>query len=351
MNKVNNRTTIRFWANSFWGNFPVKLSIIFVCFTVQIIGQNLIPNPGLEEFSGTSKRTSTMFSSLKHWYCVNTGSPDLLSKKVNMYGKREPYEGSFYCGLILYDEDNPNYREYIGVRLADPLIRDSLYRLSFMVSAGQKSRYLIDRLGICFEKDSIFGSDDSPLKQVPKILTPEMVPVGDTAGWSKLIFPYRALGGECFLTIGNFQTDENVKLLPLSARVPFRLVYMYLDGFELTPTFKNPMNRHIEDFTIKPKPVRLTTKNVTGEKLFVPNLITPNEDGYNDYFFIPGLPPYSGLIIFNNRRKVVYQTRHYRNDWSGKDLQEGKYSYELTLSDGNIILGSFELAKKKQKGE
>lgn len=72
----------------------------------------------------------------------------------------------------------------------------------------------------------------------------------------------------------------------------------------------------------------------------VPNVITANGDGVNDYFIIAGLAPNSKLIILNRWGNVVYTSDNYNNNWDGRDksglyVTGGVYTYVLELPDGN----------------
>jgi gliding motility-associated-like protein/uncharacterized repeat protein (TIGR01451 family) len=65
--------------------------------------------------------------------------------------------------------------------------------------------------------------------------------------------------------------------------------------------------------------------------LIVPNVFTPNGDGINDTFFIPGLDTYSEneITIINRWGNDVYEKKNYKNDWTGNGLVEGTYFYIL----------------------
>jgi gliding motility-associated-like protein/uncharacterized repeat protein (TIGR01451 family) len=72
---------------------------------------------------------------------------------------------------------------------------------------------------------------------------------------------------------------------------------------------------------------------VSGEEVFIPNVITPNGDGKNDEFKIIDVSRYpnSSLFIYNRWGNMVYQTKNYANNWNGSGLSEGTYYYILKL--------------------
>ena len=73
--------------------------------------------------------------------------------------------------------------------------------------------------------------------------------------------------------------------------------------------------------------------------LKVPNAFTPNGDGLNDRFEIPGLASYpeNRLVVFNRWGNEVFSAKPYNNDWGGASLGEGTYYYivELRLPNGH----------------
>jgi len=65
----------------------------------------------------------------------------------------------------------------------------------------------------------------------------------------------------------------------------------------------------------------------------IPNVITPNGDTENEYFFIPKLDlyPENSLKIINRWGEQVYEKINYTNDWNANGLQTGVYYYSLYL--------------------
>lgn len=79
--------------------------------------------------------------------------------------------------------------------------------------------------------------------------------------------------------------------------------------------------------------------------IYIPNIFTPNEDGFNDTFFIRNLPAGAELVITNRWGKQVYETSDYKNDWDGKDVGDGIYFYKLKGTEGDALTGWVEVLR------
>ncbi len=66
-------------------------------------------------------------------------------------------------------------------------------------------------------------------------------------------------------------------------------------------------------------------------ELKVPNVFTPNGDGFNDHFEIRNLDSYvsNELVIYNRWGRKVYEASNYQNSWDGGGLNNGVYYYVL----------------------
>lgn len=82
------------------------------------------------------------------------------------------------------------------------------------------------------------------------------------------------------------------------------------------------------------------------EEIAIPNVFTPNGDGYNDYFHVGNITGYNTrryVRIFNRWGKTVFESENYDNytpgnvwygeDKSGKELSDGVYFYSIELYD------------------
>jgi gliding motility-associated-like protein len=72
--------------------------------------------------------------------------------------------------------------------------------------------------------------------------------------------------------------------------------------------------------------------------VFVPNVFTPNDDSYNQYFEITNIGLYkdSRLLIVDRWGKTVFEANGYQNDWNGGDVTSGIYYYMLNLNRNDL---------------
>ncbi|MEL6989251.1 MAG: gliding motility-associated C-terminal domain-containing protein, partial [Bacteroidota bacterium] len=72
----------------------------------------------------------------------------------------------------------------------------------------------------------------------------------------------------------------------------------------------------------------------------VPNAFSPNGDGKNDFWVIPGIEDFEfrRATVVNRWGDIVFQSNEYNNDWGGtykgNPLPEGTYYWILELQDG-----------------
>jgi len=81
------------------------------------------------------------------------------------------------------------------------------------------------------------------------------------------------------------------------------------------------------------------------DALFIPNLITPNNDGKNDIFEIKGLPPQSRLKVVNRWGESIYSSDNYNNLWKATEVIEGVYYYDLILPNGKNHKGWLSIVR------
>jgi len=75
-----------------------------------------------------------------------------------------------------------------------------------------------------------------------------------------------------------------------------------------------------------------------GNPFFIPNLITSNNDGINDAFFIQGITPGKWQCeIFNRWGKKVYERNTYNLDWKADEAGAGVYFYKIQNQPGDRL--------------
>lgn len=72
------------------------------------------------------------------------------------------------------------------------------------------------------------------------------------------------------------------------------------------------------------------------DRFFVPNLITPNDDGLNDTWKLDFISDYPDHLIqvFDRNGKVVFEGRNYQNDWGGEGMAKSGYVGHINLVNG-----------------
>jgi len=66
--------------------------------------------------------------------------------------------------------------------------------------------------------------------------------------------------------------------------------------------------------------------------LMIPNIFTPNDDGFNDTFFVINLPEAGASLIITNRwGKILFRSNSYQNDWNAAGLGDGLYFFEIVI--------------------
>jgi gliding motility-associated-like protein len=168
-------------------------------------------------------------------------------------------------------------------------------------------------------------------------------------------------------TIANAGNDISSELtaIPLSANTPLAGTgnWVLLSGSGIFSDPQNPsseingMSEGITQiaWTISNGscPTSADTLILTINGLFIPQVITPNDDGKNDAFEIRAYENVSGLNleIFNRWGNSVYRRNNYQNDFSGisdkgEELAEDTYYYIIETREEKIFKGYLVIKRK-----
>lgn len=129
---------------------------------------------------------------------------------------------------------------------------------------------------------------------------------------------------------------------------------LYLDD----PTRLNPKATPAENITYTLQVIdgcNISVKDEVFVRVFmeiaISNTFTPNGDGINDTWIIPGLNSYpeARIQIFNRFGSLVYQSDGYDKTWDGmykgKILADGTYYYLIDLRNNQVFSGSVNIIK------
>ncbi|UKN01755.1 gliding motility-associated C-terminal domain-containing protein [Paracrocinitomix mangrovi] len=160
---------------------------------------------------------------------------------------------------------------------------------------------------------------------------------GDTTINENESLQLQAFGGSTFSWWPDFAMDDpniqNPFVGPLLADITYFVEVTDINGCKDTATI---------DIKV--------LKDITS--VGVPNLITPNADGYNDVLQIENLESFAQnqMTVFNIYGQIVYEAQPYNNDWdgtyNGNQLPDGTYFYLLRLNDplqSEPIQGAFTI--------
>lgn len=83
-------------------------------------------------------------------------------------------------------------------------------------------------------------------------------------------------------------------------------------------------------------------------EIVIPNVITPNGDGVNEYFKIKNLEyhPNTSLIIYDRWGKKVYESNNYDNMWKAEGKNDGTFFYILDVPDDKKYTGHITVFSK-----
>ncbi|MDP2189661.1 MAG: gliding motility-associated C-terminal domain-containing protein [Sphingobacteriaceae bacterium] len=82
-------------------------------------------------------------------------------------------------------------------------------------------------------------------------------------------------------------------------------------------------------------------------EITVPNVITPNGDGANDYLWIEGIEffPVNTVELYNRWGQRVFSAQNYANQFSPTNLEAGTYIYKIIIPERDLVQGPIKIIK------
>jgi hypothetical protein len=231
--------------------------IAFLSFIVNTtITSQYIADPSFEDYD-TCNLPGQL--NLNSWYSPTYGTPDNYTfacytpQNVNLESSKTPNEFNGFIGFYLYDSLGSNYSEFIETALQEPLITGKEYCISIYVVASSRCNFNLSNIHIGFREDSVFQGMAGKLV-VDTFYRLLSTPLKDTVNWTKLSIRFIAKGNEKYLSIGNFDTSENLELFSYNAQFLPPFLYRYAYYFFDLITLEECPPEPVEHFLVYPNP-------------------------------------------------------------------------------------------------
>lgn len=224
-------------------NFTKSRIYEFCCTLLLIVchesvnSQNIVPNSDFEVFTVCPDNFGTggMLTAIP-WQNANMGSSDYFhacglqdwtTVPHNSLGYQAAHSGVAYAGGYYLASD---FREYLQTPFSEPMDPNFSYLVSFYVNLAEDvSGCGIADFGVYFSNTPLMSADASAIPVTPQ-LTTNGVYYTDTAAWMLFTACYNPVGGEQWMTIGNFNSDSNTPVDP-SCNAPHTTYYFIDDVY------------------------------------------------------------------------------------------------------------------------
>jgi gliding motility-associated-like protein len=84
-------------------------------------------------------------------------------------------------------------------------------------------------------------------------------------------------------------------------------------------------------------------------ELVLPNIITPNNDGVNDFLFIEFIEQFPGnrIEVYNRWGTPVFEADNYRNNWRADDVSDGAYYYIVHVPGRDPVSQTLQITRTR----
>jgi len=223
---------------------------------------------------------------------------------VNHVGFQEAHDGEGYVGITCFLLNYPDLREYVQAILTDTLTGGIRYHVGFYCNAADRLQYAISTLGAALTIEAppmLTGNYPNTLLDAnPQVLHRGRFPLTDTANWVLISDTVLAVGGEKYITIGNFHPDsvsDTVRFNPNQPPIlnsPTTSAYYYIDdvfvyAIDSVPSGISPPTPQRVELEVWPNPttdvlnIKITHKfnlvrllDMSGRCVIAENIATSN---------------------------------------------------------------------------
>lgn len=143
-----------------------------------------------------------------HKCSTDTGS----SVPSHNFGGRKSFQypktgnGFAAIGIIA---GSSSYRYYLQQKLKDSLMRNKYYYIEFWSSLGNPMKYACNNVAALLTKNKVSAQNLGVINSIPQIVNWGNPIISDTMNWVKVSSIFKAIGGEQYITLGNFFDYNN----------------------------------------------------------------------------------------------------------------------------------------------
>jgi len=226
-------------------NISTLKTICFVLMSSYTYSQNLVDNPSFEVGQPQCDFTILPYfysTNVYGWNIPNNSTADVFSTQIPnkaCYGSMPdsgmdinqlnprvgsilPRTGSRFAGIYTYYK-NEEYREYIQGRLTTPLVIGQSYCVEMHVAVAGQPRYACNGLGIYFSPEFLdYNPTIGSLPYTPQIVENEII---TSTTWVRISGVYKATAASTYFTIGNFKTDNQIRVIDKGGYKPISYSY------------------------------------------------------------------------------------------------------------------------------
>lgn len=290
--------------------------ILLILISSFVFSQNLVMNYNFNQIDSCPVLQAIPQDNFKHclnWFeriptldlyhsCMPT-SPFDFNPPTTYTGYSYPFDGEGYAGLVFY-HFNSSQKEVMSVKLIDTLSVGKIYKVSFCFKNAELEgwNYAIDNIGVYFSEDTI--TIDEIHDSLAHIRTEKGVFLENTLNWECFSDYYYSKGNEVFLSIGSFgpKTETSGYFNSEVVNINSEFAYYYIDSVIVEECDEEELN-----------------------KIILPNVFTPNNDGVNDQYKIEyGYFEEINVSIYNRWGELIKDYDCTKEVWDGLNSKNRK---------------------------
>jgi gliding motility-associated-like protein len=236
------------------------LIAIACVFSGNTYAQNLVTNPGFEQYSFCPNSIGLLTGNAVGWGSPTAfGTPDLFNScsisaesgmPNNAFGHQWAHGGKGMAGIIAWEADyingtfSNNFSEYLQTELMQPMQAGKKYCVTFFVNnavtsgpfSNDKTYLAVDEVGINFSPARVQHNTARTLSLPYNVLNTSGRFITDSGGWTKISTVYTASGNEKYMVLGVFTNGNNPpnfkKIDPAATGSKYHS-YLYIDDISI----------------------------------------------------------------------------------------------------------------------